>query len=439
MMQYEVEYLRQIGYKDRRDKMSEKPQISFPLDIPDVRVLKTDMNKHGDYVITVESTITYTQCHKCGRKIEQVHGHSHWITLRHLPILGQVVWIGIRPRRYKCPYCDNRPTTTQTHSWPDTKSPHTRAYDDYLLKCLINSTVEDVSRKGDVGYDAVEGTLDRRIERQIDWAEFKELGTIGVDEIALKRGKRDFVLIITTQQADGRVAILAVLPDRKKETARQFLESIPERLRTTIKTVCTDMWEGYINAVKEFAQAHQLPVAVVIDRFHVAQNYRQCVDNLRKRELRRLKKELPEEQYDTIKGVLWAVRKNNADLNEAQRQKLQRLFVYAPNLKQAYSFREELSAIFQMPLTQNEAFVRLQRWQKKVKRSGLSCFNSFLETLDNWCNEIANYFVKRLSSGFVEGLNNRIKTIKRRCYGLTNIGHLFQRIYLDLEGFRLFA
>jgi len=431
--------MRSIGYSNRLGRMDEKPQISFPLDIPDVRVLKTEMNKRGDYVITVESTITYTGCRKCGRKIEQVHGYGHWLTLRHLPILDHPVWIRIRPRRYKCPYCDNHPTTSQTHSWHEAKSPHTRAYDNYLLKCLINSTIEDVSRKEDVGYDAVEGALDRCIENQVDWSEFKELGTIGMDEIALKRGKRDFVLIITTQQSDGRVAILAVLPDRKKETARQFLETIPPRLRKTMKTVCTDIWEGYINAAKEFAQAHQLSLDVVIDRFHVAKNYRDSVDKLRKREMRRLRKDLTEEQYDEIKGVMWSVRKNNAELNREQRQQLRRLFDYSPDLKKAYTLREELSAIFEMSLTQDEALTRFKCWQKKVKRSGLSCFNSFLKTLDKWRNEIANYFIKRLSSGFVEGLNNRIKTIKRRCYGLSNIGHLFQRIYLDLEGFRLFT
>jgi transposase len=422
--------------------MSKKIQISIPLDIPDVSVLKTEINKRGDYVITVESAIKQIECRECGREIEQSHGYGRWITLRHLAILDHVVWIRIRPKRYQCPYCDNHPTTSERPTWYDRKSPHTRAYDDYLLKCLINSTVEDVSHKEVVGYDAVEGTIARRVERNVNWAEFEELGTIGMDEIALRKGKRDFVLVITTRrQATGRVAILAVLPDRKKESARQFLESIPDKLRATIKTVCTDMWEGYINAVKEFAEAHQEDVRleIVIDRFHVAKNYRDCVDKLRKQEVRRLKKELSEEQYDEIKGVMWACRKNNANLSTNERQKLRRLFDYAPKLKLAYSFREELSAIFQMPLTRDEALIRLQRWQDKVRHSGLNCFKKFLTTLDNWREEIANYFVKRLNSGFVEGLNNKIKTIKRRCYGLTNVVHLFQRIYLDLEGFRLFA
>jgi transposase len=62
-----------------------------------------------------------------------------------------------------------------------------------------------------------------------------------------------------------------------------------------------------------------------------------------------------------------------------------------------------------------------------------------LTTLDNWLAEIINYFVNRLSSGFVEGLNNKVKTIKRRCYGILKVTTLFQRLYLDLEGYRRFA
>jgi len=305
---------------------------------------------------------------------------------------------------------------------------------------LVNSTVEDVSRKEDVGYDAVEGAIERCIRITVNWDEFKELSIIGIDEIAMTKGRGNYVAIITTQQADGHVAVLAVLPDRKKETVRQFLETIPQRLWGTMETACTDMWEGYVNAVKEFAAAHpEVSIEVVVDRYHVAKNYRECVDEIRKRECRRLKKELSETEYEEIKGVMWGVRKNNENLTSDERKKLNRLFDYSPELKLAYTFREELTAIFEMRLTKEEAKKRLLKWADKVRRSVLTCFDQFLKTLDNWLDEIVNYFVNRLSSGFVEGLNNKVKTIKRRCYGILRVTTLFQRLYLDLEGYRRFA
>jgi len=324
--------------------------------------------------------------------------------------------------------------------WYETKSPHTKAYDRYLMLQLVNSTVEDVSRKEDVGYDAVEGAIERCIHITVNWDDFDELHVIGIDEIALTKGRRNFVAIITTQQADGHVAVLAVLPDRKKKTVRQFLETIPKRLRRTMETACTDMWEGYVNAVEEFAAAHaEVSIEVVVDRYHVAKNYRECVDKVRKRECRRLKKELPKTEYEEVKGVMWIVRKNNEDLTSDERIKLNRLFEYAPELKLAYTLREELTSIFEIQMTKEVAKKRLIKWRDKVRRSALTCFDKFLTTLDNWLDKIVNYFVNRLSSGFVEGLNNKVKTIKRRCYGILRVTTLFQRLYLDLEGYRRFA
>jgi len=414
--------------------------VSFPLDIPHVRVLSVRQDKGGDYIITVESTRNWAMCRKCGRKITKFNGYGRWIKLRHLPVLGRRVYIRLRPKRYECPYCDGK-TTTQRLDWYEPKSPHTQAYDQHLMMWLVNSTIEDVSLKEDVGYDAVKGAIKRGIHSGVNWDEFSELGVIGIDEIALTKGRRNFVAIISSQQADGRVAVLAVLPDRKKKTVRQFLESIPKRLRRTMKTACTDMWEGYVNAVKEFAADHpEVSIDVVVDRYHVAKNYRQCVDKVRKQERRRLEKTLPATAYqESVKGTMWIVRKNNQDLTDDERKRLRRLFEYSPDLKTAYTFREELTAICELPLTKAQAKRRLIKWQDKVRRSGLTCFDSFLTTLNNWLDEILNYFVNRLSSGFVEGLNNKIKTIKRRCYGITRVITLFQRLYLDLEGYRRFA
>jgi transposase len=239
---------------------------------------------------------------------------------------------------------------------------------------------------------------------------------------------------------DGQVVLLGVLADRQKETVRQFFEDIPKHLWPTMKKVCTDMWEGYSNAVTEFAAAHsEVSIEVVVDRFHVAKNYRECVDKLRKQETRRLKKELSEAEYAKIQAVMWPIRKNKADLTAKEQAKLDLVFQHSPDLKLAYDFREELTAIFELPLSKEEAQVAIQEWKGRVLQSGLSCFNKFLTTLNNWLDKIVNYFAGRFSSGFVEGLNNKIKTTKRRCYGILKTTTLFQRLYLDIEGYRRFA
>jgi transposase len=210
-----------------------------------------------------------------------------------------------------------------------------------------------------------------------------------------------------------------VLEGRKKETVEQFLEKIPDRLKKTVRRVCTDLYDGFINAVKQV-----LPRAkVVADRFHVAKAYRNCVDDLRKQEIRRIKKQLSKQEQDELKGAMWALRKNNKDLKTAEQDLLNRLFAHSPKLKQAYRYREQLTAIFDQDLSKKKALRKINSWQRRVKNSGLHCFDSFLTTLDNWRDEITNFFLERNSSAFVEGLNNKIKVIKRRCYGIFNLSH----------------
>ena len=410
-------------------------ELSIPLDIPDVEILDIKLNKRGEYIITVESTLDSSHCHQCGRKITQCIGHDRPITLRHLPILGHAVYLQLRPKRFKCPYCSTKPTSTQQLSWYQPNSPHTKAYEEHILLQLVNSTIQDVAIKEGLGYEAVVGIIDRHIATQVDWLEFARLEVIGLDEVALKKGHNDYVVIVTARLSDASLKVLAMLPDREKDTVKAFLRGIPSRLQRTIHTVCTDMWPAYINAVKEvLGQA-----VVVVDRYHVAKKYRGCADTWRKQELRRLKAELPEEQYKSLKGVMWPFRKNKADLGQGEIELLDRLFSYSPSLKLAYDFREELTAIFEQDLTKVEATQAIETWRKDVETSQLTCFDPFLTTLDTYLDEITNYFLRRDSSGFVEGLNNKVKVLKRRCYGLRNLDHFFQRLFLDLEGYHLFA
>ena len=163
-------------------------EIKIPLDIPDVRLLSTQITDEGEFIISVESTLEGTTCRRCGAHITEFHGHDEPIRLRHLPILNRSVWIEIRPRRYRCPWCRGGPTTTQRTSWYEPGRPHTKAYDQWLLLLLINSTVSDVARKEGIGYKAVLGTLRHKLRTAVNWDALEQLGTLGIDEITLKKG-----------------------------------------------------------------------------------------------------------------------------------------------------------------------------------------------------------------------------------------------------------
>lgn len=197
-------------------------KLTIPLDIPDVDIINTKIRRDGKFFIEVESRQETTQCGICGRKIKCNYGRGQEITLRHLPILGYETYICIRPNRGQCNSCLYEPTTTQVLTWYEQRSPHTIRYDDYLMKQLIGSTVEDVSLKERIGYDAVLGTLKRRVPVEVDWDSITHLGTVGIDEIAMKKGHKNFAAVVTARQDDGKVVILAVLEDRKKKRWATF-------------------------------------------------------------------------------------------------------------------------------------------------------------------------------------------------------------------------
>ena len=289
--------------------------------------------------------------------------------------------------------------------------------------------------KEGIGYDAVEGIINRHINTEVDWSKIGVLDIVGLYEISLKKGHKDFVTIVTGR-IGNETRILAVLKDRTKATVKEFLSSIPKRLRRRVQAVCSDMHEGFINAAKA---VFGKKVRLVVDRFHVAKLYRNGVETLRKRELRRLKKELSLDAYKELKGAMWVLRKREDDLTEDERKVRDKLFEYSPQLKEAYTFSNELTAIFDLDIDKRRGKLRLTGWIRRVKSRELDCFNTFLTTLEKYKDEISNYFVDRYNSGFVEGLNNKIKVIKRRCYGILNINHLFQRIYLDLSGYSLYS
>lgn len=422
-----------LGSNVAKSSLMPNHSIEIPIDLPDVNVLSAKKMSKGSWLIEVESTLRGTKCRQCGREIGHFHGYGKTLRLRHLPLFEVPVWIEMRPKRYRCGHCEGKPTTTQQVSWHEARSPNTKPYERWLLKLLINSTVVDVAQKLNIGDDCVTGVIDRWLATQVDWAKVGQLKIIGLDEIALKRGHRDYVVLVTTPIPTGGVTVLAVLPDRQKQTVVAFLTSIPFEIRARIERVCSDMYKGFTGAVQE-----TLPLAkLVIDRFHVAKAYRECADSVRKQAVRRLKQSLSKTDYEDIKGAMWPFRKSPDNLKDKERALLERLFTHSPQLKQAYDLREELTQIFERDYSKPGAKRAIRAWCKRVHKSDLKAFDSFLGTIENWLDPITNYFLEGLNSGFVEGFNNRVKVLKRRCYGIFDVDRIFQRLTLDTKGLEL--
>lgn len=404
------------------------------LNLPDIQVLNVEITER-EIKCDIESTHGYSICHRCGQKATKFFEHGETLTLRHLPICEKDVYLYLRTKRYRCLDCDSRPTTTERCEWYDADAKCTKAFAEFLLRALVNSTISDVSIKYHVPYDRVRGVLSRYVRGEVDWNQFKHLRQIGLDEISLLKGHGDFVTIVSTRDDQEKPLVLAVLEDRKKETIAAFLKSIPKDLRATVEEICTDLYEGFINAAEEV-----LPQAKVVgDRFHVAKLYRAALDDLRKKEMKELKRILDKQEYAGLKGVLWALRKKPEDLEPEEEEVLELLFKCSRDLRKAYALREKLTQIFDTKQTREDAQDAIRAWITEVKRSGLDCFDKFITTLEENLEIITNYFTHRSSSGWVEGLNNKIKVLKRRCYGIANPISLFRRIWLDLSGYEAFA
>lgn len=410
-------------------------QITLPLDIASVEILSQSVDREGNIVIEVRSTKDYSTCHKCGKAATKVYGTSPKLKIKHLPILDTPVYLIIQPIRYQCEQCDDHPTTTEQYDWCDRRSTITKGLEKYLMRNLIHSTVQDVSRKERVSYETVVSALDRQVQQVVDWSEYDNLDVLGIDEIAMKKGYQDYVTIVSVRTKAGELSVIAILPDRLKETVYRFLCSIPSELRRTVKTVCTDMYDGFVQAATEVFGSG----AVVVDRFHVAQLYREPLDVLRIQEMARLKSELTPSEYEQLAGIMWILRKKHECLSQADKTVLETLYTHSPKLKKAHNYALTLTHIFNTKSSRKSAIAKFDRWIAKVEKSEITGFNKFIATLKKYKSSIANYFKGRKNSGFVEGLNNKIKVAKRRCYGFFKTTSLFQRLQLDLLGFKKYA
>ena len=409
--------------------------FQLPLDIKSLQIVSQSVDSKGNYTLEVESTAKGTHCKKCGKWTEKVYGFGDKITVRHLSVFDKAVYLKIHVIRYQCESCEDGPKTSEKYDWIEQKSKTTKGLDAYINRQLIHSTVTDVAKKERISYRIVESALHKNTEKAVNWSEYEDLATIGIDEIALTKGHNNYVVIVSAKNKYGELSVIAVLPNRLKETLTAFLESIPDHLKKTVKSVCTDMYDGFVNAASEVFGSR----VIVIDRYHVSKLYREPVDALRISEMKCLKKELDAKEYAKLDGMMWILRRKHECLSKSDKVSLELLYRYSSELEKAHKLALKLTHIFNTHHNRKVASSKFNRWIEQVKKSDVICFDGFIKTLETYKTGILNYFKERKNSGFVEGLNNKIKLLKRRCYGIEKVTTLFQRLVLDLKGYQRFA
>ena len=135
-----------------------------------------------------------------------------------------------------------------------------------------------------------------------------------------------------------------------------------------------------------------------------------------------------------LKGCRWVLVKNQADLTADEAAQLAAIYTAVPALGQAHAWKEEFRTIFETVTERATASARLQEWSAAVEQTGVASLGKFVGTLRNWWEAILNYFPHRLTSGFVEGLNNKLKLIKRRGFGFRNFDHFRLRVLVECDG-----
>ena len=420
--------------------MAKKTNFKIDLHLNSIKVKRVTIDSNGDYHIYVSCTAKSTLCHKCGNKITKSHGQCNESKIEHLPIFDQRVFIHVKWPRFKCDKCDsNNSTTSFKPKWLNATGNMTREYENYCLKFLINSTIKDVSEKLNTTEEIVEGIINRNIKTAINWTEVKPT-IIGIDEIALRKGHSHYLTIVSDLSFRKKVKILGVLDGNSKEDILPFLRSIPKEILLSLEGITIDMGASYFSALKELIDdVDRFNSIVTIDRFHVAKLLGDKVDKERKKAVKKLKIEFEndDDTLESIKGTMWPFRHHRGDLSEDENNRLEKLFELAPSLEECYDLREELYDIFELEtISKEEAKEKIDEWCEKAnlfETKGFNPFTSFIKTYGNFEENILNYFTKRISSGPVEGLNNKIKVIKRRGFGFRNIMNFAKRLFLDIN------
>ena len=323
-----------------------------------------------------------------------------------IPLWGIVVFLYYAMRRVDCPRCGVK---VETVPWATGKSSLTKAYAYFLAAWAKRMSWNDVAKAFHTSWESVFRSVQMVVEWGLAHRSLDGITSIGVDEVHWLKGK---FLTVVYQIDEGCIRLLWLGQDRKVKTLLRFFREFGRERAKALRFVCSDMWQPYLKVIaKKAAQALN-----VLDRFHIMANMNKEIDEVHRREVKDLKaKGLGE----VLKGARWTLLKRPENRTAGQETKLAELVRYNLRAVRAHLLREEFQQFWEY-VSPFWAGSFLDRWCTKVMRSRLEPMKKIARSLRSHRALILNWFKAReqVSLGATEGMNNKLKVITRRAYGL---------------------
>ena len=358
---------------------------------------------HGQVFFTIGQDPDTLRCSACGSRAVRSRGHVER-RFKSLPIGGKPVSIVFPVPRIACSACG---AVRQVEiGFADRRRSYTRPFERYALDLLRHMTIQDVAEHLNVGWDLVKNIQKCDLARRFARPKLKHLRQIAIDEISIGKGHRYLTVVLDLKSG----AVVFVGDGKGADALIPFWRRV-RRSRARIEAVAIDMSPAYIEAV-----CTQLPdAAIVFDHFHVIKLFNEKLSDLR----RDLYREATDQLHkDVLKGTRWLLLKNPDNLNPDRREteRLREALRLNQPLALAYYMKEELRLLWGQPdKATAEAF--LADWISRATLSGVRMLMKFAKTLATHRTGILAYYDYPISTGPLEGTNNKIKTMKRQAYG----------------------
>jgi transposase len=396
------------------------------LDLSDVKVISHRLHTGIGMILQIEQEKSFATCPKCGTTSHKLH-QNHRHIIKDLPFGEKEVFLEINRRQFKCEKC--KKPFSEDLDFVKKKRTYTNRLAHKTIQEVLENDIHSVAAKGIVTEDEIERML-KDASSELPNLKPINLKRLGIDEIALKKGHGNYCAVLVDLDQSKLIAILS---GRTQEIIKQTLIEWGTEILENIEEVSIDLWTGYKTLVTELMPNAQ----VVADRFHVMTQINKELDTQRKREKRKVEDLIKkanateklkfEEILAGLKNSKYPLLKNQDKLTQEQLDKLIQVKNVSPILKEMHEFKEKIRKIFNNTNDWYTGVFKLGMWLSKAKKYFPNSNNAIIR----WYQEIIAYFDNRTTSGTVEGINNKLKLIKRSGYGFKNFENFRIRCLLN--------